>query len=813
MITFYLKSAIRSISRKKIFSVLNITGLALGITVFLLTLEYFSYETGFNKFHANLPNLYRVNVSTSSGKSPSTVPNIAPLIQQQIPGVKAAVRFADNFASGAVISYRPANDLSKQITFREEGCVFVDKEFLTAFTFPFVEGSNELDKENAVIITSSVAKKIFGNEKALGKTIVMHNQFGTLTCVITGVLADLPLQSDIKFDYLFSTEILKSNAYTAGSDWAKLDNWNNNSYATYAWLDANTNPVTVAAAASALWAKKSPDYKKEDGIIQLQPVSEIHLGKNFKDDNPSSGSRAIVFFIFGLGILVLCVAWINYINFSTAHALSQAKEIGIHKITGSSSRQIVFRYITESLLLNLAGLIVAYFLITFMQDHFNYLTAKPLSIIYINQLRIWLLSGFTLFAGVLFCGGYVGWVLAKFKPVTAITFNDGGNNGNTLLRKGLVIFQFVIAVVFISSTVIAYKQLGFMKHHELGMNIENLTAIEGPEIKDSSTKAGSVVFKNELAKLPFVSELCSTGSIPGDGFAHNFGMDGVTKMNPEKGDERKNYFASEVDEKYFDLYKIPFLKGRNFTMEEADKSFKAGKLILNETTVQTLGMNIETILHQFIKWNDKNWEIVGVVRDYHHRSLKEKIEPIIYIPQHNTAYFTIKMQPGDFTKKMAGIKSLYEKIFPGNPFGYKIVQDVYDTQYADEQRAETIAFSISILVVFIACLGLIGLSLFTAKRRAKEIGIRRVLGAGTASLFALLSKDFLKLVLIAFLIATPVCWYVMSRWLQDFAYRITISWEMFAGAGVMLFIIALITVSLLSLKAAITNPVKSLRSE
>jgi putative ABC transport system permease protein len=813
MFNFYLKSAIRSISRKKIFSVLNIAGLALGITVFLFTLEYFSYENGFNKFHTNLSNLYRVNIAMASLKSPSTVPNIAPLMQQQIPGVKSAVRFADNFTSGAIISYMPGKDISKQISFREEGCVFVDKEFLAAFSFPLIEGSNELEKENAVIITSAAAKKIFANEKAVGKTIVMHNQFGALSCEITGVLADIPLQSDIKFDYLFSTEILKSNVYTAGSDWAKLDNWNNNSYTTYVWLDANINPETIAAAASSLWAQKSPDYKKEDGIIQLQPLSEIHLGKNFKDDNPVAGSRAMVYFILGLGILVLCIAWINYINFSTAYAISKAKEIGIHKIIGSSSRQIVLRYITESLLLNLAGLFVACIFINAAQEYFNYLTAKPLSLVFINHISTWLLSAGILFSGIILCGGYVGYILSKFKPAISIAFTNRGSAGNILLRKGLVIFQFFIAVLCISSTIIAYNQLLFMQHHDLGMNIKNLVVINGPQVKDSTTKKNSLVFKNELSKLPFIQSLSSTGSVPGIGFAHNFGMDGVTRINPDKGDDKKNYFASEVDENYFNLYEIPIIEGRNFTPAEADKNFKAGKLILNETAVKTLGLQLGNVANKFISWNEKQWEIVGVVKDYHHRSLKEKIEPIIYIPQHNTACYTLKIMPENFVQKMNAVKLLYEKNFPGNPFSYKILQDAYDNQYGEEQRAGKIAFSISLMVILISCMGLIGLSVFTAKRMEKEISIRKILGADALSLFALLSKEFFIPVIIAFLIASPVAWLLMNHWLQDFAYRTNISWWMIASTGFITIFLVLLTVSYQALKTVVANPVKNLRGE
>ena len=812
MIGFYFKSALRGIQRKKIFSVLNIAGLALGICIFLLTLEYYSYETGFNRFHQNLANLYRVNVTSPEGKSPSTFPAIAPLMQQSIPGVKAAVRFADNFNSGAIVSYQPNNEAAKQVSFREERCVFVDKQFLDAFTFPFIEGNNQLDNANTVVITLSSAKKIFGKESAIGKTIQLHNQFGVLPCKVTGVIADPPLQNDINFDYLFSIEALKNPAYTIGSDWAKLDSWSNNSYTTFIWIDSQSDPVKMASIASDLWVRNYPGYKKEDGKLSLQPVRQIHLGQSFKDDNPVYGSRAMVYFVLGLGILVLCIAWINYINFSTAHALSQAREIGIHKIIGSERKQIVFRYILESMLLNFAGLLLAFFLIGIIQSLFSYLTARPLSLEYINHWQSWLISSTILVMGIVVCGGYVGWILSKFKPMAAIRFNDIGQIGNTLLRKGLVVFQFVVSILFISATIIAYRQIGFMKHHDLGMNIDNLVVIDGPAIKDSSIKTSAKVFTNEIARLPFVEKFSSTGSLPGIDFAHNFGMDGVTRQNPDKGDEKKNYFASEVDEHYFNLYEIPVSYGRSFTSDEADKGFKAGKLILNETAVRTLGLKPETALHNFIQWNDKQWEIVGIIRDYHHRSLKEKIEPIIYIPLHSSVWYSIKMNPDHFSQKMAAIKSIYEKIFPSNPFGYKILKEAYDTQYADEQRSGTIVLSISVLVVFIACLGLIGLSVFTAKRRSKEIGVRKILGASAGSLFALLSKDFLFLVLVAFLIASPIGWTFMTKWLQGFAYRVSISWWVFALSGLAAVIIALFTISFQTVKAAITNPVNSLRN-
>jgi len=813
MLLFYIRYALRSIKRNRMSSALNIAGLAIGMCVFLLCLEYYSYEKGFNRFNTNLPNLYRVNIAARDGKSATTFAPIAPIMEKNIPGVKAAMRFADNFNDGAVVSYNPGKDGTTIKSFSEDGCVFADPSFLTSFSFPFVAGNSELDNPGTIVITAPVAKKFFGNEQnAIGKVLQLHNQFGNLPLTVTGVLADIPAQSDIQFKYLLPINILKDPAYTEGSDWAKIDNWGNDSYTTYVRLDNNADPQVVASKASALWKQSSPNYKAENGTIQLQPLSEVHLGTSLKDDNPTYASMAMTYFIFGLGILILCIAWINYINFSTAYAVGQAKQIGIHKIVGSDKKNIVIRYLTESIILNLSGLLLAFCLTGITQSLFNYLTAKPLSLHYINNAGTWLSSIFIVLAGIVLCGGYVGFILAKFKPIAIMRLNNAGGNGNIFLRKGLVIFQFVISGVFIASTLIAYRQINFLRHHNLGMNIDNLVVIDGPVIRDSTFKNNKVIFKNELARLPFVEKISLTGSVPGSGYAHNFGADGITGSNAQKGDEHKTYFISEIDESYFNTYQIPLLYGNNFSSADADKSFKGDRLIVNETAARELGYEPSAATGKLINWG-KSYIIAGIVKDYNHRSLKEKIEPIVYVPQHNNSCYTIKTNLDGLQQKMARVRTVYEKLYPGNPFSYRVLRGTYNSLYADEERAGTVALSISALVIIIACLGLVGLSVFTAKRRLKEMGIRKVLGASAYSLFMQLSKDFLWLVFIAFIIASPVAWTLMDRWLQTFAYRTVITWGVFAITGLAIVFIALLTVSFQAVKTAVINPVKSLRTE
>lgn len=813
MTNFYFKSAARSIGRKKTLSLLNIAGLAIGMAVFLLSLEYYSYETGFNE-QTNRPNLYRIIIAGENGKSGSTVPNLAPMMLKNIPGVRQAVRFADNFNSGAILSHQTGSGIENRKSFRNEGCVFVDKAFLDMFHFPLVEGTNQLDKPNTALIRQTVAKSIFGNENAVGKTIELHNQFGELTCKITGIVKDISLQSDIQFDCLFPIETLNNPGYTIGSDWAKLNNWGNDAYTSYVLLDNNSNPAVIAAQASQLLKTNNPNYKKEDGVIQLQPFDEMHLGSSLKDTNPVYGSRLLVYFILGLGILVLGIAWINYINFSTAMALSQAKYIGLHKIIGSSKKQIVIRYITESFLLNITGFGLAFIMVTVVQRLFNYITDKELSLSVIDNPTVWIKGIAISTFGVLLCGGYVGWILARFKPAVALRFNDQGQLGNKLLRRGLVVFQFTISILCIISAIIAYQQLEFMKHHDLGMNIDNLVVIDGPSIKpnNSTFKSSSSFFKNELDKFPFIQATSLTGSVPGLGFSHNFVTGGITSQNPQKGDETKSYFISIVDENYFETYQIRFLSGRNFTTEETARGFKGDKLIINESAARSLGFNPSEALNKTISWGQPH-HIIAVVKDYHHHSLKDKIEPIIFIPQHNNACYTVKLNRAELSSSIGVIKRLYEKCYPGNPFSYHILKDSYDKQYSDEQRTGVIALSISTLVILIACMGLVGLSVFTAKRRKKELGIRKILGASVHSLFVLLSKDYMVLVVIALLIASPIAWMLMNKWLLNFAYRINFSGWVIVSAGAIALMIALITISFQSIRSAIANPTKSLRTE
>ncbi|HVU98517.1 MAG TPA: ABC transporter permease [Puia sp.] len=809
---FYLKSSVRSIRRKQFFSILNVAGLAVGITIFLLSLEFFSYETGFNRFHNHLGNLYRVGISGTDGKTAAVFPPLAPLMQKHIPGVHRAVRLAPNFNDGAIISWQPDSANTAPRVFREDDCIFADAAFLDAFNFPMVEGTNGLDQTNTVVITTSVKKQLFGEVNAIGKTIVLHNQFGQLPVRVTGVTADIPAQSDIRFRYLFSIHILDDPKYTEGSDWARLTTWGNDSYNTFVWLDPQADPTTVASTATRLWQQNDPEYAKKRGAIFLQPVKEMHLGAGWNDDNPSFASYGLANTVLLLGILVLVIAWINYINFATADALTRAKEIGIHKVTGSSTSQIAWRSVTESTLLNLSGIGVAIILTGIVQGLFNYVTGKPLALSYIANQGMITVAIATLVAGSLVCGAYTGLLLSRLKPITAIHLNNPGKLGHSLVRKGLVIFQLAVSCLFIALTLVAFQQVRFMKHQDLGMNLDRLIVIDGPVLKDSTFKTKSTLFRTELARLPFVNQFSCSGSVPGIGSGHNFSADGITGSVPRTGDDRTAYSISEVDENFFPTYQIPLLFGSNFSQADADKGFQGDRLIINETAARTLGYEPSTAVGKLIRWG-KPFTIVGIARDYHHRSLKEPIEPIIYIPVHNNSHYTIKTDFSGLKQKMASIETLYTNLYPGNSFNWRPLQETFDQLYADDQRTGVIALSLSVLVIVISGLGLVGLAAFTARRRTKEMGIRKVLGASTPSLFVQMSREYIWLVLIAFIIATPVARIATRQWLDGFAYRIHPGWPIFAMAGFLCLCFTLLTITFHTLKTSLENPIRQLRTD
>ncbi|MBC8151995.1 MAG: FtsX-like permease family protein, partial [Bacteroidetes bacterium] len=527
------------------------------------------------------------------------------------------------------------------------------------------------------------------------------------------------------------------------------------------------------------------------------------------------GSLALLVALAGISLLVLLIAWVNYINLSTAQSIKKMKEVAVRRLIGAKRSQLMGQFLTETMLFSIGSVGLGLLLAAGLQHTFNEFVHKNLSLAVFNQSGFWAgLIGVVLITA-LASGSYVAYTLSSAGPLAALTARASRATGGLPLRQALVVFQFGISVVFIVVTLVMYRQLSFMQSSRLGLTLDQLLVLSGPTVATDAQGDKNSAFKQELARLPFVRKVAASNNVPGAGY--NFGVAGITRTGVPAGpdDGKKNYQMFIADHRFFDTYGIVLAQGRPFTEAEANASWNnAPRVVVNEQAARQLGYDPKIpITGKKLQWGDKEYEIVGVVKDYHHLSMRQAIASVIYLPSVGYSYFTVQTDTRDLPAKIATLETLYKKTFPGNPFEYRFASEVYNNQFRDERQLSQLFVAASLLAIFIACLGIFGLAAFAAQQRTKEIGVRKVLGASVASIVALLSGEFLKLVLVAIVIATPLAWYAMNQWLQDFAYKIAIEWWMFAGAGLLAVGIALLTVSFQSVRAALTNPVTSLRSE
>ncbi|GAB3316597.1 ABC transporter permease [Larkinella ripae] len=811
MLKNYIKIAFRNLRKNKIFSGVNIAGLALGITAFGLILEYISFEKSVNGFHRNLPSLYRMVWEGKTGEVWADMPPAAAtLMKQHFPEVKKFCRVADNSISGIVSTAERQNRQAPK-AFRETSIAYADASFFTLFTFPLRQGdaATVLTRPNTVAISESYARKYFGDEPPLGQVLTLNNQLGQTAYTVTAVYADMPQQSDLQFGLVFSLQTLANPANLNGNDWARLDGFDGGYLTTFLQLADGTDTRRLEEKFDQLKKKIRPQGEER---MRLQPAANIHLAASLSDSFPTTGNLSFVYLLGGIAVLILAIAWFNYINLSTAGALKRAKEVGVRKVVGAGQWQLVGQFLGESLLLNLLGFGVALLLISSLQGAFNALVGKDLSLGLLSN-PAWLAGLGLLLVGALASGGYTAFALASFRPVQTVKRMFGSPATGGLLRKSLVIFQFSVSVVLLICTFVLYRQLRFMQNQRLGVRLEQRVVIHGPEVgKDDSFSSRTVAFEHDLEQLPYVKSFCNTGTVPGN--YYNFSTDGITRNNPQPGENNKVYSIGFIDHRFLATYGISLVAGRNFTRPEAEAGWSEGtQMLLNETAVRHLGFaSAADAVGKTVNW-EKPFEVVGVVKDYHHQSLREAIAPLIFMPQNRGNWLTVELTTDQIPAQMAALERLYKATYPGNPFEYFFVDEKYNQQYQAEQQYGQLFVTASLLAIFIACLGLFGLATFLTEQRTKEIGVRKVLGASVGSIVTLLSKDFLKLVLVAILVAAPLGWYATRRWLQNFAYQVELEWWVFALAGGLAVLIALLTISLQSIKAALVNPVSSLRSE
>jgi len=815
MLQSYLKIALRSLRKNRLFSIINVAGLGLGIAAFILIFEYVAFERGVNMFHKNLPTLYRMLESRPTGDVyVQMAPAIAPLVKKEFNEVKAFCRVAEGSANGIITIENPGKKSSVQ-TFREDALAYADASFFTLFTFSMLSGNPQtaLSETNTIALSALRAKKYFGSEKVIGRTLTVNNQFGKTLYTVSAVYEDMPENSDLEFDAILSLQTLANPANLNGNGWARLDGFDGSYVTNFFQLTDHSDYSALEKKINTL--KQKLDSQDKSKFV-LQPMANIHLGSSMDDTYQTSGSLSFVYLLSGIAILILVIAWFNYINLSTAASLKRAKEVGVRKVVGAGRFQLINQFLGESFLLNIIGFAVALLLVYSVQKNFNDFTQKNFSLEGLLADPSWIAAAALLILGALLSGSYVAFSVTSLQPVqilkgaSGLKLNAGKDNW---LRKILVVLQFSVSVILIISTLVLYRQLQFMQNKDLGFKADQRLVINGPQLGNGKTlETSSTLLDDQVSALPYVKNLSHTGIVPGD--YYSFNASGIVKQGEKQDNAKKGYAMGIIDDRYLSIFQIGLVAGRNFTVREAEQAWeKSGKLMINESAARQLGFESpQKAAGAIISWGQP-FEIVGVVKDYNHQGLQKAIDPIVFMPRRSGGKLVLQLPTTNMQTQLKKLESLYKAAYPGNPFEYYFVDQKYNEQYKTEKQYSQVFALASMLAIFIACLGLFGLASYMTEQRTKEIGVRKVLGASIAGILALVSKDFLRLVIISIVIACPIAGYLMQKWLQDFAYQTDIAWWMFAGAGGLVIFIAVLTVGFQSLKAALTNPVQSLRNE
>ena len=819
MFKSYFLTAWRNIRKNKVFSFINIAGLAIGMAACLLILQYVNFELSYDQFNKNIKDIYRVsNDRYQNGKliqhGTITYSAIGKAMQDDYPEVIDHAR-VESFGN-TIITYNNNH-------FGEQQVIAVDNSFLSMFSYPLIAGDikTALTEPYTAILSQSAANRYFGardnNYSAvIGKAIIMGTD--SLPFKVTGVCKDVPENSHLQFDLLasYSTVYSGKNPYKeADYDFTQSDFWH------YIQLKSGTD-YKVLEAKLAGFSERHFQGNKISGSVEkffLQPLSMAHLYSDFEYEIGKIGSATVVWGLLIIALFISVIAWVNYINLSTARSAERAREVGVRKVTGATKYQLIRQFLFESFLINIFALILAISLVIVLQPAFNLLVQHKLSYLYLFQKSM---GGYSLtlglllliLSGIFVSGFYPAFILSSFRPILVLKGKFSASKRGIILRKSLVIVQFAITVALIIGSFVVYKQISFMSTQELGMNINQVLIIKPPELTqwDSTFIDRENTFTGDISKIHDVNIAATSWNLAGGETGRSFNVRRSDQSVNTKFTMRHNAISLG----FLELYQVKILAGRDFINTDFNPNFeKLHNIILNNNAIKLLGFSSPAdAIGKTIIRGKKNWEIIGVINDYHQKSLRFPMEPTMLFPAYSShSSISVRVDSKNLPVTIAAIRKEYDAIFPGNLFDYYFLDEKFNTQYKNDMLFGKAFRLFAGIAIFIACLGLLGLSLFATTQRTKEIGVRKVLGASVTNIVVLLSKDFIRLVLIAFVIASPLAYYIMHQWLQDFTYRINIEWWVFATAGMLSLTIALATISFQAIKAAISNPVKSLRTE
>ncbi len=796
MIKSYLKIALRNLMRYKGFSFINIAGLAIGLACCILVALFIIDELSYDRYNKDSDRVYRVVkdfVNDDGTKLPdaTTPPAIGAAIQKDIPEIEHMARLMPGWGNKFYV-----RNGEKRII--EENVYKADSSIFDVFTFNFIKGDSKtaLQPPNAIVLTQSAAIKYFGNENPIGKTIEVDDWDPQ---IVTAVISDIPENSHFKFDLLVPLRFRgrDGNPIVINTNWG----WYN--YYTYIKLKPNTSIASVDKKIREVFKKNQPE---NENYFYSQALTSIHLNSNLKWELRANSDRIYVYIFGVVALFILIIACINYINLTTARSSLRAKEIGIRKVSGAVKSSIVGQFLAESVVVAILSAILSLCIAELLLPGINLVTQKHL--VLLGSPNLLLLATVFIFSITigLVAGLYPAFYLSSFEPVKVLKGTALGINARFSLRKALVVIQFTISIALIIGTLVVAQQIKFIQNVKLGLNKDHVIMINDIGYLSRSDRQA---VKNNILQIPGVKNAAATDGIVG-------GQNWTTSLRwkGSKNSQLVNFL--NIDQDYLKTLGFELKEGRGFSKEFPSDT--ADAIILNETAVKQLGVPEPVIGQQIVL--DENADtiiygkVVGVVKDFHFTSLKNEIKPFAFFTDNNRQwYLTAKLDGENIQQTIQKIKTTWEKLVQTRPFQYFFLDETYAKLYKAEQNFKTIFFYITAVAIFIACLGLFGLSAFTIAQRTKEIGIRKVLGASVSGIVRMLSGDFIKLVFIAAIIALPIAWWVMHQWLLDFVYRVNIGWWVFVTAIALSLLIALVTISFQAIKAAITNPVKSLRTE
>ena len=812
MIKNYFKIAVRNLWKNKGYSAINIFGLAIGLCTCLLITLYITDELGYDRFYKNADRIFRINTDVRIGGANThlaqTSDMMGQLLKKDYPQVEEYTRLYSNEGNKFI---KKGNEFID-----EKNVANADSTFFNVFTLPALEGDikTALNEPNTVVITGSTAKKYFNSPNVLGKIIEVKNGEATVPYTITAVINDIPHNAHFHFDFLFS---MKNVNY----EWGQFTSHN---FYTYLLLKPGTDykafqkdfekyidDYVLPQARQFMHINTMDEFKKAGNIIEysLMPLTKIHLYSDYNFELSPSGNIQYIYIFAAVALFILIIACINFMNLSTAHSANRGKEVGIRKVLGTERKTLIAQFLVESTVTACISLIIAIIITWLVLPRFNNVATKLLSINDLLNIKIFpFILLLPLLVGLL-AGSYPAFFLSGFKPIVVLKGNTTTGFKKSNLRNVLVVFQFATSIMLIIATIIVYNQLHYIQTTKLGFNKDQVLVIDGTYALNNNVKA----FKNDVLAMKGVSNGTISAYIPVSNSSRSdntYSKEAV--MNTKNGIDMQTW---TIDYDYIKTMGMEIVKGRNFSKDFGTDS---SALLITETTAKLLGYSdaVGKTMYEpsYISGNNllMPLQIIGVVKDFHYESLRQNIGPLCMRLGNSTGLASFRVTPANAQDLVKQIGDRWKAFAPGLPFKYRFLSDSFDEMYRSEQRAGTLAIVFTVLAVLIACLGLFGLITFIAEQRIKEIGVRKVLGASISNIVILLSKDFLMLVLIACVFAFPFAWWAMHTWLQDFAYGVNISWWVFAAAGFAAFVIALLTVSFKAIKAAIANPVKSLKA-